>query len=100
MIWLLSVLWAAMLLAPVVLLFVFLPSGRGCPRCGSETLVIRSRLLRPLRRVATLRWCLGCGWQGITRRTTPRPAAPRRESVPEETVDSDSDAPWRQGLGG
>ena len=52
-------LWAAMLVSPFVLLYLFLPAGRECPRCSGETLPIRSRILRPFRSLATLRWCLG-----------------------------------------
>lgn len=87
-------LWAAMLLSPFVLLYLFLPAGRNCPRCASETVAVRSSLLHPLRRVAALRWCLSCGWEGIARSTVLRRALPRFEVVPDSKDDVD-EAPWR-----
>ena len=72
-----TLLWAAMLLSPFVLLYLFLPSGRACPRCAAETVPIRSRLLLPARRLACLRWCMGCGWEGLARTAVlRRPVAP------------------------
>jgi hypothetical protein len=95
MFWLLvTALWAAMLLSPFLLLFLFLPSGRECPRCAAETVPIRSRLLHPVRRIAALRWCLTCGWEGVTRNAVIRRPLPRFEVVPEDASDQD-DAPWR-----
>lgn len=90
-----TVLWAAMLLSPFILLYLFLPSGRDCPRCAAETVPVRSAVLRPLRRVAGLRWCMSCGWEGITRSTSTHAAAPAYEVVPEEARETDDDAPWR-----
>jgi hypothetical protein len=96
MFWLfVTFLWAAMLLSPFVLLYLFLPSGRDCPRCASETVPIRSRLLRPLRRVAGVRWCMQCGWEGVARTTALRRPVPQFEVVPEELHEADDDAPWR-----
>jgi hypothetical protein len=97
MFWLFVVaLWTAMLLSPVLLLFFFLPAGRDCPRCGGETLLIRSRLLRRLRRVANLRWCMSCKWEGVMRPTAwPRPL-PKLEVVPDDADDVDGTAPWRK----
>lgn len=89
-------LWAAMLLSPFVLLYLFLPSGRGCPRCAGETLPIRSRLLRPFRSFATSRWCMSCGWEGVSRLAVIRRPLPKLEVVPDDAGDSDDDAPWRQ----
>lgn len=90
-------LWAAMLLSPFVLLFLFLPAGRECPRCAHETVQIRSRLLRPIHRVANLRWCMSCGWEGIARSAVLRRPLPKLEVVPDDGSDGD-DAPWRQGV--
>jgi hypothetical protein len=90
-----TVLWAAMLLSPFILLYLFLPSGRDCPRCAAETVPVRSRMLRPVRRVAGVRWCMSCGWEGITRATTVHTASAVMEVVPEDARDSDDDAPWR-----
>lgn len=96
MFWLfVTFLWAAMLLSPFVLLYLFLPSGRDCPRCASETVAIRSRLLQPLRRVAGVRWCMGCGWEGIARSSVLRRPLPQFEVVPDDAEDADDDAPWR-----
>ena len=96
MFWLfVSVLWAAMLLSPFVLLYLFLPSGRGCPRCASETLAIRARTLLPVRRIVGLRWCISCGWEGIVRHAALRRPAPAVEVVADEVEEADDDAPWR-----
>jgi hypothetical protein len=96
MFWLFVIaLWAAMLLSPLLLLFIFLPSGRDCPRCGTETLPIRSRMLRPLRRVAGLRWCMSCGWEGVTRRTPLTRPLPKLEVVPDDADEREDDAPWK-----
>lgn len=95
MFWLLVIaLWAAMLLSPFVLLFLFLPAGRTCPRCAGETIPIRSRLLRPIHRLATTRWCLTCGWEGLTRNVVIRRPLPTLEVVPDDA--DDGSAPWRR----
>ena len=96
MLWLFVVaLWSAMLLSPVLLLVLFLPSGRSCPRCGGETLRIHSRLLRPFRRMAHLRWCPSCRWEGVMRTVIWRRPLPKLEVVPEDAEDADGDASWR-----
>ena len=89
-----TLLWAAMLLSPFVLLYLFLPAGRECPRCAAETISVRSSLLAPLRRFACFRWCLSCGWEGIARTSVLRHPLPRLEVVPDGKDDVD-DAPWR-----
>lgn len=97
MFWLLVMaLWAAMLLSPFFLLFLFLPAGRECPRCTGETVAIRSRLLRPVQRLASPRWCLMCGWEGVTRTVVMRRPLPTLEVVPDDGADDES-APWRNG---
>ena len=88
-----TLLWAAMLLSPVVLLYLFRPAGRDCPRCAAETIPVRSGLLRPMQRMASLRWCLTCGWEGISRTTVLRHPLPRFEVVPDDK--DEDDAPWR-----
>jgi hypothetical protein len=96
MFWLfVTTLWAAMLLSPFVLLYLFLPSGRGCPRCAGETVSIRSRALWPVKRVACLRWCMTCGWEGLARIAVLRRPAPKLEAVLDEVEEADDDAPWR-----
>lgn len=98
MFWLFVVsLWSAMILSPVLLLFLFLPVGRDCPRCGIETVPIRSRLLHPLRTFAQLRWCMSCGWEGVARRVRTRAPAPALEAVPENLTEAGGDAPWQPG---
>lgn len=95
MMWLLvAALWVAMLVSPFVLLYVFLPTGRDCPRCSHETIPIRSPLLRPIRSLASLRWCVDCGWEGVTRQEVMRRPLPKFEVVPDDGADDD--APWRQ----
>ena len=92
-----TVLWAAMLLSPFILLFLFLPVGRDCPRCAGETFPIRSRLLQPVRRMVALRWCFACGWEGIARTAVIRRPLPKLEVVPDDGSDSEEDPqPWRQ----
>lgn len=98
MFWLMVVaLWAAMLLSPVVILFLFLPAGRSCPRCGAETTPVRTRWMRPVWRVARMRWCLDCGWEGITRNGSWLRPLPKLEVVPDTTGDVEDDASWRPG---
>lgn len=95
MLWMfMTALWVVMLLAPLALLVALLPTGRDCPRCGSETLPIRVALLRSVRRMLNRRWCTACGWEGIMRvsRQIPVPAV---EMVAEERDEYDDDAVWR-----
>ncbi|HEX6750320.1 MAG TPA: hypothetical protein VF092_23705 [Longimicrobium sp.] len=88
-----TALWVVMLLAPLALLVALLPSGRDCPRCGCESLPIRSSLLRPARRLLNRRWCTSCGWEGVMRVTRHAPV-PALEVVPEHD-EYDDDAVWR-----
>ncbi len=95
--WLLvAALWTAMLASPFILLYAFLPTGRACPRCSHETLPIRSALLRPLRHLISLRWCVDCNWEGVTRHEVVRNPLPKFEVVPDDGGESEDDAPWRQ----
>ena len=69
MYWLLAFAWWMVLLLPPLLLdYRRLPGGQQCPTCGAETLAVRTALLRPVRRWLTRRWCVCCGWQGLTKR--------------------------------
>lgn len=96
MLWIMTVLWIAMLCSPIALLVAFLPSGRACPRCAAEdTLPIRWAVLRPVRRWLTRRWCTLCGWEGVARRGRSRRRSRRLESVPDARQRADGDAPWR-----
>lgn len=102
MVWLLIfTLWTAMLLSPIILLFVFLPSGRRCPRCSAdETLLMRSGWpLRVFTKVIGRRWCPKCGWEGLARhKVTIRPL-PKFEVVPpdeeEEEGEGGTEEPWK-----
>lgn len=89
-----TALWVVMLVAPLVLLVALLPSGRDCPRCGGETLLLRHRLLGAARRFLGRRWCTACGWEGVMRysRHVPLPAL---EVVPDVHDEADDDAVWR-----
>jgi hypothetical protein len=67
---------AGVLLATVLLRFsivatvvyLLLPRGPSCPRCGVETATIRHRFVRRLLPSLEHRWCLDCGWNGLVRR--------------------------------
>ena len=89
-----SLLWVAMLLAPVALLVAVLPTGRDCPRCGGEALPIQSRPLKSLRRFLGKRWCTACGWEGVVRYPVRQPAPVATEPV-AEPHEVDDDAAWR-----
>ena len=90
-----TVLWVVMLLAPLALLVALLPSGRDCPRCGTETLPIRLAVLRPVRRFMSRRWCTACGWEGVCR-AQKHARMTALELVAEHHVDDvDDDAAWR-----
>jgi hypothetical protein len=92
MVWMfMTALWIVMLLAPLALLAALLPTGRGCPRCGTETFLIRQRTLRPARRFVGRRWCSGCGWEGLMRPPRAGEPAPAQAAQPEV----DDDAAWR-----
>lgn len=67
-------LWIAMAIAPWGLLVALLPSGRDCPCCDGETVLLRNKVLRPARRFIGRRWCTACGWEGYMRFRTPKPA--------------------------
>lgn len=73
-----------------------LPEGRNCALCGCETVRVRARWLTAVSRlvpgsVLQRRWCLTCGWEGVSRlprereahveRARPKPSAPRRPSI-------------------
>jgi hypothetical protein len=91
-----TALWVVLLLAPLALLVALLPSGRDCPRCGSETLLMRSRVLGRLRKVVGKRWCTACGWEGLMRYSSrPTTPAPVQTEPAEEYGTADDDAAWR-----
>ncbi len=56
------------LAAMVMILIVALSLGPRCPACGREAILIRTPWLRLLSNWIERRWCMTCGWQGLTRR--------------------------------
>jgi hypothetical protein len=51
-----------------VVVYLLLPRGPACPRCGEPMLPLRNRFFDHLVRALERRWCLGCGWDGVVRR--------------------------------
>ena len=75
------VLFATVLLrAGIVIMVVYhiLPATRTCPRCATDLTMIRHPIMRRLLPVVEHRWCLGCGWSGLVRRSR---SAVQRESA-------------------
>lgn len=89
-----TALWVVMLLAPLALLVALLPAGRECPRCSGETILLRHRMLGPIRRFMGRRWCTSCGWEGMMRYSS-RVPAPVLAAVAEHHDEADDDAVWR-----
>ena len=71
---------AAVLLATVLLRLVLVagvawllvPARRACPRCGEGQLARVTSYLAGLLRLER-RWCLACGWQGVSKACAPIP---------------------------
>lgn len=75
-----SLLVVAVLLATVLLrlalvlgvIWLLVPRRRHCPRCGGDELTrVTSRLARLL--YLERRWCLACGWEGVSKPTVTVP---------------------------
>lgn len=99
MFWLFAMaIWIAMLVLPVVLLVALLPVGRECPRCNNETLPIRFPALQPLRRFVSRRWCMACGWEGVSRRANWPRATRKLAPVIERPREAEDDAAWNRGF--
>jgi hypothetical protein len=69
-----------------------LPAGSQCPLCAGDTVPLLVRSLRLLRRltgrpILEVRWCLDCGWEGLT---TPHGAAHGTPRGPRATHTSGS----------
>lgn len=78
------VLFATVLLRAGIVIFVvylILPATRTCPRCASDLATIRHPILRRLLPVVEHRWCLGCGWSGVVRRTPPAHPLPQSRVI-------------------
>jgi len=71
-----TVLLRVAIVAAVV--FIMLPVTRACPRCTGELTLIRHPVLRFLIPYIEHRWCLRCGWNGVTRRLISRPSGQSR----------------------
>ncbi|MBI2537395.1 MAG: hypothetical protein HYW06_10640 [Gemmatimonadetes bacterium] len=78
-----SVLVVAVLMATVLLrlalvlgvIWLLIPRRRRCPRCGDDELSrVSSRLARLLH--LERRWCLACGWEGVSKPTVSAPLHP------------------------
>ncbi len=59
-----------------------LTRGRRCPECGAESVPLRTRLVASLSKamphsVLERRWCMRCGWSGLTRLPRGRPPRPQ-----------------------
>lgn len=89
-----TALWVVMLLAPLALLVALLPAGRDCPRCGGETILLRTRMLAAARRFFGRRWCTACGWEGVMRASSAGPV-PALAHVAGPVEEADDDAVWR-----
>jgi hypothetical protein len=75
-------------LASAIVTFRALPCTTACPHCTRDTALLRARggapgrrLLRALR--LQRRWCITCGWLGITRRTVATVAVTASEGALE-----------------
>ncbi|MGH7529671.1 MAG: hypothetical protein ACREMN_04750 [Gemmatimonadales bacterium] len=58
----------------VAVVYLLLPRGRACPRCGDRLVPIHHGMLTRVLPMLVHGWCLACGWSGLVRRA---PAAPR-----------------------
>ena len=65
--------------------YLLLPRGMTCPRCGYEMMPIRNMLLDRVLPLVQRRWCLDCGWNGVTRRVRPAPTPPRAGAPRSQT---------------
>jgi hypothetical protein len=77
------------LLLSVAVSYRALPRGRACPHCQGESLPLVAPVLQRISVVSPQqfqrRWCLSCGWEGVTRVAREKPAAPApgaRPAVP------------------
>jgi hypothetical protein len=51
-----------------VVVYLLLPRGPACPRCGEQMVALRNRFFDRVLPALERRWCLGCGWDGLVRR--------------------------------
>lgn len=51
-----------------VVVYLLLPRGRACPRCGEPMAALRNRFINHVLPWLERRWCLECGWDGVVRR--------------------------------
>ncbi|HUL04586.1 MAG TPA: hypothetical protein VLV16_15295 [Gemmatimonadales bacterium] len=64
-----------------VVVYLLLPAGPLCPHCKIDMVPIRNRFVDTFLPMLQRRWCLECGWNGVTRRIraarTPSGTTPR-----------------------
>lgn len=94
MLWLIASYLVMVFLIPLILSGIVsyrsLPSGRRCPQCRGETIPLQQRVLVIAQHYARRtrmekRWCLECGWEGLTRN-----AMVRRATAPSSTRTEES----------
>ena len=57
--------------------YLLLPRGPLCPRCGEEMAALRNWFVDGLLPALQRRWCLACGWNGLVRRAPTSYSRPR-----------------------
>ena len=55
----------------LAVVYLLLPAGPLCPHCKIDMVPIRNRFLDTFLPLLQRRWCLECGWNGLTRRIRP-----------------------------
>jgi hypothetical protein len=65
-----------------VVVYLILPPGPLCPHCKIEMVPIRNWFLDHVMPALQRRWCLECGWNGVTRRIR---SAPAPRGTPRQT---------------
>jgi len=51
--------------------YLLLPAGPLCPHCKVDMLSVRNRFIDTFLPMLQRRWCMECGWNGLTRRIRP-----------------------------
>jgi hypothetical protein len=68
----------------LAIVYLLVPRGVECPHCKTEMMLIRNRVLERVIPSLQRRWCLECGWNGVTRRVSRgrRSANEPRRTIP------------------
>jgi hypothetical protein len=70
----------------VTIRFALIPDGDVCPMCDSETLAVeRVGWWRVLGERFRRSWCIGCGWEGVLRRSDVWLSAERHRRLVNQT---------------